>query len=101
MHVDKFSVCFYGLYIWLLVFYEIVYTGLFEGMWTSISAFTLSVFKMGCEKGIKNAENRRLSAFSVNSICYDDYSATLNSLMVPVSEENTVPTLKSLRPSAS
>ena len=29
------------------------------------------------------------------------YSATLNSLMVPVSEENTIPTLKSLRLSAS
>ena len=59
------------------------------------------IFKMGCEKGIKNAENRSLSAFSVNSICYDDYSVILNSLIVPVSEENTVPTLKSLRLSAS
>ena len=60
------------------------------------------IFKTRREKGIKkNAENRRLSAFSVNSICYDDYSAILNSLMVPVSEENTVPTLKSLRLSAS
>ena len=49
----------------------------------------------------KNAENRSLSVFSVNSICCNDYSATLNSLMVPVSEENTVPILKSLRPSAS
>ena len=45
--------------------------------------------------------NLKFCILSVNSICYDDYSATLNSLIVPVSEENTVPTLKSLRPSVS
>ena len=50
------------------MFYEIVYTGLFEGMWTSISAFTLSVFKMGCEKRIKKTlktEDSLLSALIV------------------------------------
>lgn len=34
-------------------------------------------------------------------VLYKSYSATLNWLIVPVSEENTVPTLKSLRASAS
>ena len=28
-------------------------TEFFVGMWTSISASTLYIFKMGCEKGIK------------------------------------------------
>ena len=54
----------------------------------------MDILKIGREKGIKNAENRRLSAFSVNSICYDDYSATLNSLIVPVSEEKSVLMMK-------
>ena len=54
----------------------------------------MDISKIGREKGIKNAENRRLSAFSVNSICYDDYSATLNSLIVPVSEEKSVLMMK-------
>ena len=38
--------------------------------------------------------------FNLDEVPFD-YSFILNSLIVPVSEENTVPTLKSLRVSAS
>ena len=40
------------------------------------------------------AEHIHFFAFSVNRICYDDYSATLNSLIVPVSEEKSVLMMK-------